>query len=390
MKTQIVAPALLALLATVLASGCGGKDDRSDKPGGTGTGTDTTNDSGGNGDEASMLTADEEAAGQVVGDQIDEAVSRAAEDNDQDQSEGLGLADAAKSGKVTLFRACTEEGDTASVLITRSAEREKSFDGPQRSASMTFSAYLEKTRTWMKAEGKVACADNGRHAELAFLDMEGVELTATYKHDRARSQSFTNKKKNVTVERSFKFHAEGTRNVKWLAVTEAEGELSIEKEVSGAGSRQLEFKNKAGETKTLEQSLESAADAPFKVTVIRDAATGEATSRTIVSGTLVAVGKQGAKIETTFAGVKFVKGDGCRAVAGTIAGKIFETKDAAEPKVTFTVSYEADGTRTVVFSDGREFQDAGNGCDLDDVDATVSEVDAKADVERPADVPAEG
>lgn len=367
MKTQLS----LILLALSLTTISCGKDDKEDRKENEGEEKNSDDPQTGSEDD-SLLVDDEEAAGQAVTAQIDDAVSAAVEDNDTPAGASLAALDG--EGEVTRFRECKEEAGKAIVDIRRSAKREFSWEGPVRKAESNFSAYYEKTRTWAKEGGEVKCSEDKKHAEIPVADMQGVTLDVTFKHERSRKVTIENLKKGTKSERSFSYNVEGDRHLVWKSVTEAGDVLTIEKEATGTANRKLEIQKKDGTTKTLEATVTNAEGQPLVISVERNKDTLVWISRTIKSGTRIATGKDGGRVEVSFTDVKYTKEKRCTAVSGSISGKIFK-KDATEPSVTFEVTFDGD-SKTVNFSNGKEFEYSPEGCDLDEAEQATEAASA--------------
>ncbi len=369
MKSQLS----FLVLALALLSACG--NDNVDRKDTAAEGTDPTEENPAQ--TAASLADDEEAAGQAVTAEIDDVISAAVEENDADADAGASLVDAEadQDGKVTVFRECKEEGANAVVAIRRQAERTFSMEGPVRKIDSTFSAYSEKLRTWSKEGGAIKCGENLKFAAVHVADMVGVKLDVTFKHERKRQTTLVNKKKNETTNRSMSYTAEGDRHIVWKAVEEVGDTLLIHKEATGSAERKLVIQKKDGTVKTLEGSVSSVEGAPLAIVVERNKDTLAWISRTIESGSRVATLKDGGKIETSFDDVKYTAEKRCTAVSGKITGKIFK-KDEAEASVTFEIVFDGDG-KTVTMSNGKEFDYAPEGCDLDEpvkaVDAATKE-----------------
>jgi hypothetical protein len=365
-------------LAAVLASACGnGNDNREQNPGNqqnsNGDGPGVSTDLG-----TSSLVEDEEATGQAVTAQVDEGISAAAEDQDGETSASLMLADVDKKSEHERYRNCTESEGTAVVDIRRSLERSFNFDGPHRSASTTLSAQIEKKRTWSKAGGEIKCAENKKHAEIQWPDVDGVSAEVTFSHNRSREMSVTNKKKNETKTASFSFSASGKRSIAWAAAeASAADKIAVQKTVQSDVTRELTLKNKKGETKSISGSIKTDAENPVVTLAERDSTSLKVLSRTIKSGKLIATGKDGGRVETSFADVVYTRENKCMATAGKISGAIYE-KDATEPKVTFEINFDGE-SKTIVFSNGKEVVYSPEGCEFDDPEQIV-EKDKAEDV----------
>lgn len=376
MKTTLMTVLAVAALSSILTS-CGSDDTKK-----------TDNDATGDGDvgpAAALYAADETLAGENVTAQIDEGIASSVDEDEADAGASLGLAprraNLAREAEVIRFRECKEDSGKALVHVLRSLEISKTFEGPVRKSSLTVKGWRDVQRTWSRASGAVECAENNKHAALEKDAMEGVTLDSTFDRGRSMEGTVENKKKKTTVAASRKIQAKGTRHIEWTNVETNGDTLILEKTVATTAERTFEAANKKGQKKSFTQSVTTAT--PLSMKVERDAASLALKSREIIAGKLVATGKDGDRTETTFANVKYVAGQGCMAVSGKITGAIY-AKDATEPKVTYEINFDGD-TKSVVFSNGKEFDYSPDGCDLDEP-APGAEKEKAADITHPEGV----
>ncbi len=375
---------ILGLVTVALALPACGNDDsnKHEKTVGTGTGT------GSPAAQTPVIVApgtlaifeDDEIASSSIAALVDEGTAGAAEEND-DGGTGQALTDMGKTVDINRFRDCTEDGDKAVVAIKRSAALTNTIDRPGFKTQISFTSYDDRQRTWAKTGGAVKCAAGKKHAALKFADMQGVSLDATSKRSRASELIIENKKKGTSVTRGVKTTAEGTRHIDWSATTVAGATTTLEKTVTSSMKRTLEAKNKKGETKSLAATVATKDGAPLSIAVERDTATGDAVSRTIKSGTLVATNADGTRVETTFTNVKYTKEGGCLAASGKIAGTVF-AKDAAEAAATWAIDFDTEA-KDLVTSDGKELDFSPDGCDLDEAAENQTDKDTGADIKDP-------
>lgn len=371
MKTIIA----LTLSAALLAA-CGAAQNDREKT--TGEQTDNTDKTSKDPIDTNTLVEDEEATGQAVTAQVDDAITSAAEDQETETGAGLNLASAEVTSSHERFRNCTEEGSKAIVDISSSLERTISLEGPNRSGSSSVKAMMEKKRTWSKEGGEIKCAENKKHADVPWTAIAGVTAEVEFTHSRSRVASVTNKKKNITQSTSFSFSATGTRSIVWENVASSdEATILVQKTITSKVERELIINTKKGESKSISGIVKTDDAMPLITIVEREKETLNVLSRTIKSGKLIATGKDGGRVETTFDGVKYTKANRCMATAGKITGAVYE-KDATEPKITFEITFSAE-SKTIVFSNGKEAVYAPEGCIFDDPDQ-VTERDTKAEV----------
>lgn len=328
--------------------------------------------------DTNALVEDEEATGQTVTAQIDDAISSAAEDQETETGAGLLLAGTDAKASHDRYRNCTEAEGKATVEIRSSLERSFNLEGTNRSGSTIVKALIEKKRIWSKEGAEMKCAANKKHAIVPWAAIAGVSAEIEFTHNRSRVASVTNKKKNITQSTSFSFEAKGTRSIVWENVESSEnGPVLVQKTIKSNVARELNINTKKGETKSISGTVKTDDNSPLITIVEREKDTLKVLSRTIKSGKLIATGKDGGRIETSFDGVKYTNLNRCMATEGKISGAVYE-KDATEPKVTFQITFTGD-SKTIVFSNGKEAEYAPEGCVFDDPDQ-VTEHDTKDEV----------
>jgi len=377
MKTKLTILVLVTLL-----SGCG-TDAKKDGTPATTDQSSAVNTSTASETTATLLLDDGEAAGQTISAQIDAGISAAAEDQEV-MGAALSLTSGDKQASMQLFRECKVDGAQAIVTLRRSAERDRSVDGPVRSLETKLSAYLDETRTWSRDGGNVACADDAKHAALTVNGMQGISLAAVVNEERGRTLSFTNKKNGKSTVRSFRYSLNGTRNLTWTDVTTANGVYTLTKQATSSVSRVLEIQKKDGSTVSVSSTLANASDAPLVIVVERDQTTLAVKSREIQSGTLAATHADGTRVETVFHAVKYdmASGDQCMPVSGKIDGSIFKQGETVA-SLTYQITFG--DSATITFSDGRELDYTPEGCELDDPTDQATEQTSKDQVQAPAD-----
>lgn len=391
-------------LAITVLSSCGTQANR-DKKGNDGA------TSGGSGKEigttdtgdvnAPLVQQDEAVLGESINSQVDEAISSAMEELDTSSGASLALTDGGMSlfdsskgiggngaGKekevkndVIRFRECTEEGAKAVVSFKNSFSHQRDFERKKLKGTTKTAFLLERTRTWSKEGGEVKCNANKKGANIAWNDLKGYELSVSFKGEKSGEQSVTQVVNNTTISRSHFRSNSGTRNIKWLTVTQDAETITLEKQVTNKSERKMSATNKKGESKAWESSLATVEGSPLMISIVRDAKTKDLKTRTIKSGSITAVAKDGTKIETKFDNVVYERGSRCNAVSGKLTGAVY-AKDATSASVTYTVNFTGDEP-TVEFSDGKSYELNIDGCEFEVEDSKVTEASKKDDVVDP-------
>jgi hypothetical protein len=354
-----------SLILTLMACGQDeGKTTQSAQSGGAPSGQTGVLD-----DAAKTISDDEQLAGENISNSVDDAITDVLEGAESRDSatDGFALTNSDKVARLSRFRECKVEDQKAVVTVKRSVEREKTFGKFNRSGSSVLKQLIEKTRTWSKDGGAITCSPNGKHAQIARADLQGVTLVAKYNRDNLQSSTFENTKKNIKVTQSRKVKASGERTVKWVTVKTETDNLLLTKEVRSTASRTFESLNKKGETKSFETTVVTDQALPLIVVHERNKTTDKVISHTIVSGKKIATHKSGTRVETTFSNVKYVEGDGCYASSGKLDGAIY-AKDATTASATFTIDFAGESkTIKMTKADGSvvETDYVADGCDFD-------------------------
>jgi hypothetical protein len=354
-------PTALASLAalTLIIAACGSAkdDDKSTKPG---------NQANAAADYDEQLTGSETTA------QVDDAISGAVEEDDQAQASALALAGWDGNVEAKRLRECKVDGDKAVVEIKQSFEKEREAKGKFRSGSLSYKSLSDRTRTWSKDGTQVACADDGKHAAIDLAKIEGMRLDVSVTIERSRTWHVENLKSGKTFDANMTRSMTGTRHVAWTSAKTEGDVLTLAKTISLSGERKMDATNKGGQQISMERSVKTKDDAPLMVEVQRNATSKAVIQRTLKSGTIVASGKDGGRIETSFADVVYKKADGCVASSGKISGALFDA-GADVARVTFTVDLDS---QTIVYSDGRTVDYSADGCELDNPDDAEEESSA--------------
>jgi len=340
-------------------------------------------------DPTNLMLEDEQLAGDNVSNTVDDAISDVLEGSESKDatSGGFSLGDTDSVNKVSRFRECKVDGATAVVTIKRSIERERTVSKFNRSGSTVLKQLLEKSRTWSKEGGSVACSANGKHAAIDRANLQGVTLVSKFTREHLQASTFENSKKGIKIAQSRSSKSTGEKTIKWTSVKTEGANLVLTKEIKATSTRSFESKNKKGETKSFETTMSTDANNPLIVMHERDKTTDKVVSHTIVSGKKIATHKSGTRVETSFSNVKYLTNDGCYASSGKIEGSIF-AKDATKASATFVVDFSGD-SKTVVMTkaDGTvvETEYVADGCDFDGQESEEA-AGAAADKAKASDI----
>ena len=364
MNTRVSA----SVLMTTLTWGCGTDGTKKAETGG---GSTQTNSQAAVDQDTSLLLDDEQLVAEHVANNTEDAITDMLEGSESKDtaSGGFALTSDDKVAHVDRYRTCKLSDDQKSAIVTvkRSVDRERTFSRLNRSGSSVLKLLMEKTRTWSKEGGSIACAADQKHADINRADLQGVSLVSTFNRQHLQSSTFENLKKGTSTKQSRKSTATGQKTIKWTAVKTDGNNLLLTKEVQSESTRSFESENKKGETKSFTTTVKTDASLPLVIQVERDKVSDKIVSHTIVSGKKVATQKSGGRIETVFSNVKYLPGDGCYATSGKIEGSIF-AKDATTPSTTFVVEFSGD-TKNIVMTkaDGSksEVEYVADGCDLE-------------------------
>jgi hypothetical protein len=334
--------------------------------------------------EAPLVQQDEEVIGESITGQVDEAISSAMEDLDASSSASFALLgkEESKKNEVNRFRDCVEDGNKAVVTLKHSFNHENEFERVKFKGYSKLSFLMERTRTWSKEGTAVKCDSTKKRVNLAGADLKGYELAVAIKSEKTddRSLTKTTKKGEETIARKSSRSSQGTRTVKWTNVANDQSKLTIDKQVTSSMERKMSATNKKGESKSWESTVKTGENAPLLITIIRDSKTSALISRTVKSGTVVGVAKDGTRVETKFDNVLYEKAKKCDATSGKITGAIY-AKDATTPSVSYTITFTG-SEPTVEFSDGKTYDLNLDGCEFAEDEAKVNEISKKDDIKK--------
>jgi hypothetical protein len=357
-----------SVLMTTLILGCGTDGTKKSETGG---GSTETNGQAAVDQDTSLLLDDDQLVAEHVANNTEDAITDMLEGSESKDSGsgGFALTGDDKVARVERYRTCkiSDDQKNAIVSVKRSVDRERTFSRLNRSGSSVLKLLMEKTRTWSKEGGSIACAADGKHADIDRANLQGVTLVATFNRQHLQSSAFENLKKGTSRKQSRKSTATGKKTMKWTAVKTEGANIILTKQVESESTRSFESINKKGDTKSFTTTVKTDTSLPLVIQVERDKVTDKIVSHTIVSGKKVAVQKSGGRIETVFTSVKYLPNDGCYATSGKIEGSIF-AKDATAPSTTYVVEFSGD-TKNIVMTkaDGSksEVEYVADGCDLE-------------------------
>jgi hypothetical protein len=275
----------------------------------------------------------------------------------------------------TLTRACTASGGVATVNVTFSGSKSLSLSGPNFTIANEVTVSGTRQRVWTPPAGQtVECTVNGYFASIPWTNdtvMNGLSLTDTFNRTRNVTRTFTKKADNTTKTRTDNFSATGTRTTAWSTGSSGSGTITRTLNTTSSVTRTKSYTKADGTSGDISMSVSTKSDAPIVVDVVRSSTNYVWITKTIKSGTMVAVKSGGGRVETAFNNVVFTKGDNsCLPTSGTINGSYFETESDTTASHTFTITFGADTTSQVSISrDGEAAVDfdvySSKGCDLD-------------------------
>lgn len=209
----------------------------------------------------------------------------------------------------------------------------------------------EVTATWTSESDILACVDNKRpRVDMANL----TKINITHAVKKARTREVIRKRDNKVLKTG-SFDLSGDRSIA-IEKTDA----GFKETIAANETRNINLKSaQLGDVK-LEITVKIA---PESSMVIKTSGTklGQWTEKTIESGVITSEEKSGAYIETTFSGVTIKKEDGCVPTSGSITSKLFDKKDALEPRRTLTVIYGTEDVQ-VKFDSGETATLVLEGC----------------------------
>ena len=348
----------ILLMATTLIAGCGKGTDRIDTSVST---SDLANDSG--------LSAG------VVNANYSDAL--AASTSQGTPTTSLLLAGSLED-KSAITRTCAEDGSKAVVQITGAIEKSKIMTSANGKRTMEHNMTGSSTmkRTWSNTTGTaVTCNSAKSAAQINWRSPDNLKLEAEFEREREREMKITTPK--FTKEFSEKFKSSGTRTITWGTSSTASDTASIYYRTHTAAwkaTREMSVSNENGVKKELKLTIATKSDAPLVVNLERLIADNSVTSKTLVSGTVIAqkdaseAEASDGSIETTYTNLKVAVSAGECAVASGSATIVFKDGSGTTLK-TFELSVDSSGdpqlknTATGTAVDGFDL----DGCDPEDM-----------------------
>ena len=319
----------LVTLVALLTSACGTQENRNK--------SDTVD---ANEVTVSNLASNPEAQSQIIASQSADA-SEGAFQGETAESTSASLVESGEGDFKNLTRSCEIKSDgSAVVTISSEMERKRSIDRKKMSAEGVDMGPGKLVRTWKKEGATLECSKNGKHAAIDWANIQGVNADVEIERSRSRTMTLTNKKTNVTLSTSSSFSLKAKRSISWLEVTKTDSQIIRKKSITSTATRAMSYKNKAGETKSLEVSVATKEGAPLIVEIVRKiAAPHELVTKTIVSGTTESALKDGSKISSTYDNLKFdFDSKSCAVYSGGFSTSFLDSAGKETKKVTCTVS----------------------------------------------------
>ena len=310
--------------------------------------------------EDSMV--DDELATEEIGEHVESAIEGLAAELEMAGTNMLSLGGESQ-GRFKRYRKCEEANDTAIVTIAHGLSFNAERDLPRFTINHTVKAHGRKVRTWSKDGEVVNCQENGKYADINLDNLAGMHLNVDIKRKRSRLDTLTHKNSDLKITRGRRAKLEGTRSVNFLSVVDSGDNKIVSKNMTMKMNIKAEAKNKKGNYRLLNRTLEIKDDKPFDVEVERVAADHALVSRLIKSGQLIATGKKGGKLEADFINVKFEPATGCIPVSGSIAGAFYKP-DSDVASRTFVITFNGSDSE-IEFGDGSKKDYAPSGCWLD-------------------------
>ncbi len=306
--------------------------------------------------------ADDELATEEINAHVESAVDGL--EGDMETADGASLMLSAEGkGRFIRFRKCTEEGDNAVVRVAHGLSFEVTRDLPNTKVTQSLKSVHKRTHTWSKEGSAVECHEGGKYPVVNFANLADMQLDMNFDRKHVRSGEILLKKSGVTLSRSIRVEASGTRSIHFDSVTDAGDNKVISKTMTMEVVAKAEAKNIKGKFRLLERNVEINDENPFEVDVERDASDLSIQSRTIKSGRVIATGKEGGRIEVDFVNVKYLPTEGCMPVSGTINGSFYKPESTTADR-TFTISFSGTDAE-VAYGDGKKRSFAPRGCWLD-------------------------
>ena len=246
-------------------------------------------------------------------------------------------------------RDCTVAADgTVEVNILRSRDRNITKTKGEASIVINGSRSATITRTWAKTGTTLACNTELTHIDIKPEDLATTTLTTSFSREASQFMEITKGEETKTKNRSKT--STGTRNITFNASAEADGVVTINKNVVMDITTEFTRLDKDGVSKTVNTNIKTDTDAPLVVEVTRSKSDRGWLTRKIISGKTIGTNGDGGRVELVYTNALFTKDGECTPTSGTLEGSIFTSAEGEATK-TFTVDFSTT-IKTITFSDG--------------------------------------
>ncbi|NBX17474.1 MAG: hypothetical protein EBR09_08935 [Proteobacteria bacterium] len=267
------------------------------------------------GDESALMgVADaSDEADELVADHVEEVSSLLDLEDDAAGVSALGLA---ANKQKSLEKNCVVEA--GKLTLSKQKTVEKDSDRTTRKGRVERQAAIESTyeRVYSAAYGKeLAVECKTAQGPVKIIKSKLAQIVGSSveaKHSRSAERSL---KLDGQIKSSRKVESEGTKTVNFGAATEQDGKLIVSKTVSFSASSTVN-KLKDGASAEQKNSRKTIEEAPLKVEVVRDAASGALVHKLIQSGHVQIAHGEDRKVDIVYEQVKFT-GE-CKPVSGRL------------------------------------------------------------------------
>ncbi len=239
--------------------------------------------------------------------------------------------------------------------------------GRQSALHVKTTGSVQNTHTFTKRDGTtLTCGAGGRSPVIRRSDYAQLSVNSTVN----TNSSIIASNREGQVVRSVSNQRKGTRQIEFFVKLPGElpaGEASnvafivgrkLSSDISQEHVKTKQTTERNGTTAATEElklSSQLTIDATTPLTIeVRRTALGALISKTITSGTVRSLTREGTVIITTVKDLVFDSPQRCEPSSGTFTGKLFASSTDSEPKLSFTIDVTSEGA--FVSFDGSTFE----------------------------------
>jgi hypothetical protein len=314
-------------------------------------GTETGNPGDGGKPSGKIILDDNTVAAASLSAQVGDALEAMSDQGSADTSTtSLGLVESEPTTEVS----CTSNAAEKKVTVAGSVLGTRVRNTKLKTGTLTISSDIDFNFTNVWIGDAATCRTTKAIAKVNWKNADGLTFQTEFKSSVKKSTSLVTVKGNTIQGTSKTFEKQGHRSIIWSGVALKDSEATFTQTIESKIEHAMSVENSKKESVKVESSSEISKENPLIVSIVRDTRSEPWKTKTLRSGKISSIHKDGSKLETTFENVVYDYSDRCIPSSGTISGRIFNPEDLKNPTQTFTVTFVAGIDAVVKFSSGEE------------------------------------